>query len=51
MPRKKKEAKKSTEKVDEKKVLKLAKKLGIFRYNKYYRQYEIIVPIEEYEKL
>ena len=51
MPRKKKETEKSTKKVDEKKVLKLAKKLGMFKYNKYYRQYEIIIPIEEYEKL
>ena len=32
-------------------VLKEAKRLDLFVYNKAYRQYEIIVPVSDYEKI
>lgn len=38
-------------KLDKLGVLKRAKELGMFTKNKAYRQYEIIVPINDYEKL
>jgi len=33
------------------KLLKEAKRLGLFKHNKKYRQYEIIVPVHEYREL
>ena len=36
---------------DKDKIIKKAKNMGLFSYNKKYRQYEIIIPLEEYEKI
>lgn len=44
---KQKEEKKSSKE----KLLKEAKDLGLFQYNKMYKQYEIIIPANEYEKI
>lgn len=45
------EIKKAVESYDRNKILKNAKTIGLFSYNKMYRQYEIIIPLEEYEKI
>lgn len=47
----KKKVKKAILTYDKDKVIKLAKDTGLFKYNKKYRQWEIIIPLEEYEKI
>ena len=44
---KQKEEKKS----NKEKILQQAKNLGLFSYNKMYKQYEIIILVNEYEKI
>jgi len=42
---------KALESYDKDKVLRNAKVLKLFKHNKKYRQYEIIISLEEYEKI
>ncbi len=46
-----KKIEKAFETCDKDSILRDAKDFGLFKYNKKYRQWEIIIPLDEYEKI
>lgn len=50
-PKKPKLSPEKKEAIKKASVIKRAKEFGLFKYNKKYRQWEIIIPVNEYEKI